>query len=61
VGHHAGPQALAQVRQYAEDNSIDSDHNHHSCALVSVRQPKEDSGSHDANDRIPAKRAKLAL
>jgi hypothetical protein len=43
VGHHAGPQALPQVRQDAEENSIDADHNHHSRALISVGQAKEDS------------------
>ena len=43
MGHHAGPQALAQVRQNAKEDSIDSDHNHHSRALVPVRQPKEDA------------------
>jgi hypothetical protein len=43
MGHHAGPQALAQMREYAEEDSIDSDHNHHSSALVPVRQPKEDT------------------
>lgn len=43
VGHHAGPQALAQVRQNAEENSKDADGNHHSRALISVRQAKDDS------------------
>ena len=61
VRHHAWPQALPQVRQYAEENSIESNHNHHSRALVSVRQTKENSRSYDADDRIAAKRAKLAL
>jgi len=43
VRHHAWAQALPQVRQYAEENSIEPDHNHHSRALVSVRQTKESS------------------
>ena len=43
VGHHAWPQALPQVRQYAEEDSIDADHNHHSRALISMSEPKEDS------------------
>ena len=61
VGHHAGPQALTQVCEYAEKNSIDADHNHHSRALVSMRQPKNNSRGHDSDDGIAAKRAKLAL
>jgi hypothetical protein len=61
VGHHAWPQALPQVGQYPEENSIESDHNHHSRALISVRKPKENSGGHNTDDGIAAKRAKLAL
>src|SRR6476620_2994146 len=61
VGHHSGTQTLPQVRQDAEENSIDADHNHHSRALVSMRQSKKNSGSHDANDRVAAKSGQLFL
>jgi len=61
MGHHAGPQALPQMSEYAKENSINPDHNHHSPALICVRKSKNNSRGHDAHDGIAAKRAKLAL
>ena len=43
VRHHAGPQALPQVRQYAEEHTKETNGNHHARSLVSVCQSKKDS------------------
>ena len=61
VRHHSRPQALPQVGQYAEENSIDSDHSHHSRSLVAMTETEDRGGDDDPNNGILPDRAELAL
>src|SRR5258707_1433241 len=61
VRHHAGPQALPQMRQDAEENSKEADRDHHSSSLVCMRQPENHPGCDDADDGVPTERPELTL
>src|SRR5258707_14486654 len=61
VRHHAGPQALPQMRQDADENSKEADRDHHSSSLVCMRQRETHPGYDDADDGVLTERPELTL